>query len=149
MNLPSASSCGALKKQRRMKRHSTELCCHQTPLPNARRCYLLLNFVYSYADTLPPTWQCFIQDKFEFTSRTTFQRIPKHLFTNSMHGEVASPTNEHGPLRDGERQLFHSTQRYSTAEGQETIHRQLILLRKFMENEGWRLLFAWRERGSF
>lgn len=66
-----------------------------------------------------------------------------------MHREFVSPTNEHGPLQDGERQLFHSTQHYSTAEGQETICRQLILLRKIMENEGWRLLFAWRELGSF
>lgn len=66
-----------------------------------------------------------------------------------MHREVTSPTNEHGPLQDGERQLFHRTQRYSTAEGQEMTHRQLILLRKRMENEGWRLLFARRERGSF
>lgn len=66
-----------------------------------------------------------------------------------MHGELTSPTNEHGPLRDRERQLFHSTQRYPTAEGQETIHGQLILLRKFMENEGWMLLFAGREKGSF
>lgn len=83
INPPSASSHGALKTQRRMKRHKAEHCCHQTPLPNSRHCYLLLNFVYSCADTLPPTWQYFIQDKFEFTSRT-FQRIPKHLFTNSM-----------------------------------------------------------------
>lgn len=66
-----------------------------------------------------------------------------------MHGEVTSPLIEHGPLRDRERQLFHSTQRYNTAEGQETIHRQLILLRKFVENEGWRLLLARREWGSF
>lgn len=83
VNPPSASSHGALKTQRKMKRHKAERCCHQTPLPNWRHCYLLPNFVYSCADTLPPTWQYFIQDKLEFTSRT-FQRIPKHLFTNSV-----------------------------------------------------------------
>lgn len=83
VNPPSASSHGALKTQRKMKRHKAERCCHQTPLPNWRHCYLLPNFVYSCADTLPPTWQYFIQDKLEFTSRT-FQRIPTHLFTNSV-----------------------------------------------------------------
>lgn len=70
------------------------------------------------------------------------------MFTNSMHREFTSPTNEHGPLRDRERQLFRSTQRYSAAEAQEMIHRQLILLRRFMENEGWRFLFACREQES-